>query len=64
MLAYITATQAPALGDVRSMAAGDVVLLRPDAPSRKDWGRYQDAIGCAVARGAVVHQLAQTEGEG
>lgn len=52
----ISATRAPALGDVRAMAAGDRIILRPDAPSRADWPRYVDAIGVAITRGAEVRQ--------
>lgn len=47
---------APALGDVRRMAAGDVIWVNADAHKRKDWARYADAISNAVTRGAAVHR--------
>jgi hypothetical protein len=57
----ISATSAPPMGDIRALGEGSVILLRPGATSRKDWGRYQDAIAQAVSRGAGVHWLAQEE---
>lgn len=45
---------APALGDVRSMGEGDTVWLTPEAPQRKDWPRYTDALMVALTRGADV----------
>jgi putative N-acetylmannosamine-6-phosphate epimerase len=53
---------APALGDVRTLGQGDALVIAPDATERKDWGRYQDAIGAAVARGVEVHQAAVSRG--
>lgn len=50
----ISYANAPALGDVRRMAAGDVIHVRSDAHKRKDWPRYADAISVAVTRGASV----------
>lgn len=54
MIRTIQPDYAPALGDVRVMGRGDVIVIRDGAKDRKDWGRYQDAIGQAVARGAEV----------
>ncbi|MGP3940489.1 hypothetical protein [Streptomyces sp. 6N106] len=45
---------APALGDIRSLGEGSWIYIFPNAKERKDWGRYLDAIGHAVARGASV----------
>ncbi|MCX4572309.1 hypothetical protein OHB41_03730 [Streptomyces sp. NBC_01571] len=55
----ISKAGAPALGDVRQMGSGDTLVILPSATQRRDWGRYQDAIGQAVARGAEVHRTAQ-----
>jgi hypothetical protein len=55
----MSAESAPALGDIRALGVGTVILLRPGVTSRKDWGRYQDALAQAVSRGASVHWLAQ-----
>ncbi|MFM9773422.1 hypothetical protein ACKI1Z_26685 [Streptomyces galilaeus] len=60
MITYVSMDHAPALGDVRQLGSGDAVVLAPDAVQRKDWPRYQDAIGTAVTRGAEVHQTANT----
>lgn len=57
----ISATRAPAMGDIRALGKDSVILLRPSAKSRPDWGRYQDAIAQAIGRGASVHWLAQEE---
>jgi hypothetical protein len=50
----VSADSAPALGDVRTLGEGSTIYLRPDVKSRKDWGRYQDAIAQAVGRGVDV----------
>ncbi|MFF4329688.1 hypothetical protein ACFYZT_24665 [Streptomyces sp. NPDC001591] len=48
----ISASAAPALGDVRAMKTGDTVHIDETAPQRRDWTRYADAIAHAVRRGA------------
>jgi hypothetical protein len=50
----MSATAAPAMGDIRAMGEGDALWLSADARQRKDWGRYTDAIAQAVSRGAEV----------
>lgn len=45
---------APAIGDIRLMGRGDVIVLTETAERRRDWARYVDAISCAVTRGAEV----------
>lgn len=50
----ISKDQAPALGDIRCMKAGDTIVVDLDSTERKDWTRYQDAIRQAMARGANV----------
>lgn len=50
----ISDTNAPAMGDIRLMGAGDTLWLISSAKARKDWPRYTDAIGAAVTRGADV----------
>ncbi len=45
---------APAVGDVRALGVGDLIVLRAGVTGRADWSRYQDAIGSAVTRGAEV----------
>lgn len=59
MIRIIRSDYAPPLGDLRVMGLGDVIVIRPDAARREDWGRYQDAVASAVARGAEVHRTAQ-----
>lgn len=54
MLRVITKNTAPALGDLRTMKPGDLVIVAQDAPERKDWPRYQDALNVAMNRGADV----------
>lgn len=54
MTYVVSSTSAPALGDLRLAGPDDTVFVRPDATSRKDWGRYWDALGVAFARGADV----------
>lgn len=50
----VSAKAAPALGDIRALGPGDVVWLRDGVQGRPDWGRYLDALGFAIARGADV----------
>jgi hypothetical protein len=50
----ISATVAPALGDIRALGPGDWISLAEGATARKDWPRYADAILVAVTRGADV----------
>jgi len=52
----ITYSDAPALGDVRTMGEGDVIWLHANVETRKDWSRYVDAIGAAISRGAEVRR--------
>lgn len=51
---FITAESAPAIGDVRAADVAHVVFVHADAPQRKDWARYADALTVAIARGAEV----------
>ncbi|MEU5361116.1 hypothetical protein ACFY9R_26525 [Streptomyces albidoflavus] len=60
MIRIIRPDYAPALGDLRVMGLGDIIVVQPGATDRRDWPRYQDAIGQAVARGAEVQR--QTNG--
>ncbi|MFF4610340.1 hypothetical protein ACFY1Q_11815 [Streptomyces albidoflavus] len=62
MIRVIRSDYAPALGDLRVMGLGDIIVVQPGATSRRDWPRYQDAIGQAVARGAEVHRTATNGG--
>ncbi len=48
----ISGESAPPLGEVRALGDGDTVWLEPGVWSRRDWGRYVDAIAHAVCRGA------------
>ena len=57
MNAHITPDSAPALGTIRRLAGGDVVVIHPGATGRPDWGRYQEAIGAAVTRGSDVQHV-------
>lgn len=45
---------APAIGDIRVLGEGDTIWLTPEAPQRRDWSRYLDAIITAVSHGADV----------
>jgi hypothetical protein len=58
VIRIIRSDYAPALGDLRAMGLGDVIVVQPGATERKDWGRYLDAIGGAVTRGAEIHRTA------
>jgi hypothetical protein len=53
----ISLESAPSLGDVRAAGEGVTLWLSPGVTSRKDWGRYQDAIAAAIARGADVRWM-------
>lgn len=59
MIRVIRPDYAAPLGDIRRLGLGDVVQVEPGATKRKDWGRYESAIGQAVARGAEVRRTAQ-----
>lgn len=50
----IDSANAPALGDVRAAGEGDLIYIRPDATTRKDFPKYWEAVGTALARGALV----------
>lgn len=52
---------APALGDVRDAGAGDLIYIRPAATSRRDFSKYWEAAGVALARGANVYVLRREE---
>lgn len=54
MVRQVSRNTAPAMGDVRRMQTGDVLIVHADARKRADWSRFQDAIRHAVARGAEV----------
>ncbi|MFG3244628.1 hypothetical protein [Streptomyces sp. NPDC048157] len=51
----ITATSAPAVGDIRRAGVGDRVVVRCSAIERKDFAKYWEATGVAFKRGAVVN---------
>lgn len=52
---------APALGDVRDAGPGDLIYVRPAATSRRDFPRYWEAAGVALARGAQVVVMKREE---
>jgi hypothetical protein len=52
---------APALGDIRDAGDGDLIYIRPAATSRKDFPKYWEAAGVALARGAQVVVLRREE---
>jgi hypothetical protein len=53
-LHVIESAAAPALGDIRAAGVGDLIYIRPDATTRKDFPKYWEALGAALARGAQV----------
>ena len=53
----VSLASAPALGDLRKLQTGDVVLVRADAVKRNDWPRYSDALTVAHNRGADVRKV-------
>ncbi|WDM17658.1 hypothetical protein J3S85_37720 [Streptomyces lavenduligriseus] len=60
-LHVIDSAMAPALGDIRAAGEGDVIYIRPDATSRKDFPRYWEAVGAALVRGAQVVVMRREE---
>ncbi|MGW2950748.1 hypothetical protein [Streptomyces eurythermus] len=60
-LHVVDVAMAPALGDIRDAGPGDLVYIRPDATSRKDFPRYWEAAGVALARGAQVVVMSREE---
>jgi hypothetical protein len=60
-LYVIDDADAPALGDVRSAGPDDCIYIRASASTRKDWPRYWEAAGVALARGAFVHVMNREE---
>lgn len=50
----LSAGSGPAMGDIRAMRRGQTLWILADAPERKDWPRYGDAIAAAVMRGVDV----------
>lgn len=55
VIRVVNADQAPALGDIRQMGTGDVLVFRPSARRRRDFDRVWLAAGVATMRGAYVH---------
>ncbi|MEU1074330.1 MULTISPECIES: hypothetical protein [unclassified Streptomyces] len=53
----IESVAAPALGDVRDAGPDDLIYIRSDAVDRRDWSKYWEAAGVALARGAFVHVM-------
>jgi hypothetical protein len=51
---FIALDSASAIGDVRAADADSVVFVHSDAPLRKDWPRYADALMGALTRGVEV----------
>ncbi|MER7922144.1 hypothetical protein ABTY96_03235 [Streptomyces sp. NPDC096057] len=60
-LHVIESANAPALGDVRSAGPGDLIYIRPDATTRRDFPKFWEAAGVAFARGAQVVVLRREE---
>jgi hypothetical protein len=50
----LSASAGPSMGDIRCMQRPQTLWLTADARNRRDWSRYQDAIGAAVARGTNI----------
>jgi hypothetical protein len=57
----IESAMAPALGDIRAAGTGDVIYIRPDATSRRDFPKYWEAVGAAFVRGAQVVVMRREE---
>lgn len=57
----IDAANAPALGDIRGAGPDDLIYVGRSATERKDWARYWEAVGVALARGAFVHVMNREE---
>lgn len=53
----VSVRSAPALGDIRAMGKGDTVWLAEDVETRRDWGRFLDALSSAITRGAEVRWI-------
>lgn len=56
MMYVISADDAPPLGDVRELSAGDELILRNGWRARRDWIRYLAAVAHAMGRGCTVRQ--------
>ncbi|MDH6625769.1 hypothetical protein M2271_003580 [Streptomyces sp. LBL] len=52
---------APALGDLRDAGPGDLICICPAATTRRDFPKYWEAAGVAMARGAIVSVLNREE---
>jgi hypothetical protein len=57
----LSASAGPSMGDIRSMQRPQTLWLTADARTRRDWGRYQDAIGAALARGIDIRWIGGTK---
>lgn len=60
-LHVIDAANAPALGDVRDAGPGDLIYVRAEAIGRRDFPKYWEAVGVALARGAFVQVMNREE---
>lgn len=60
-LHVIDDASAPALGDIRAAGDGDLIYIRPGATARRDFPKYWEAAGVALARGAQVVVMKREE---
>ncbi|MEV5319126.1 hypothetical protein AB0K92_15975 [Streptomyces sp. NPDC052687] len=60
-LHVIDDANAPALGDIRAAGDGDLIYIRPAATTRKDFPKYWEAAGVALAKGAQVVVMRREE---
>lgn len=61
VLHVIDDAMSPALGDIRDAGPGDLIYIRPAATSRRDFPKYWEAAGVALARGAQVVVMKREE---
>ena len=57
----LSASAGPRMGDIRCMQRPQTLWLTADVRTRRDWGRYQDAIGAALARGIDIRWIGGTK---
>lgn len=60
-LHVIDDANAPALGDIRAAGPDDLIYIRPDATSRRDFPKYWEAAGVAFVKGAQVVVMRREE---
>lgn len=54
MIAVVSPEVQPALGDLRALGEGDIIVCRRSVRTLPVWPRYVEALASAVSKGADI----------